>query len=135
MHSNIWRFCEQLKFIGVKISLLSTGLTLKAHAQEIIKHCDDVIVSLDGSREIHNSIRNIPSAFEKLAEGVREIKKLNSSFQVTGRCVIQKQNFKDFFNIIQSSKEIGLDQISFLAADVSSSAFNHLSELPPEKKE
>ncbi len=135
MHSNLWKFCEQLKSIGAKISLLSTGLTLKAHAQEIIKYCDDVIVSLDGSREIHNSIRNIPSAFEKLAEGVREIKKLSPLFQVTGRCVLQKQNYKDFFNIIQSSKEIGLNQISFLAADVSSSAFNHLSELPPEKKE
>ena len=43
--------------------------------------------------------------------------------------------YLDFFNIIHSSKEIGLDQISFLAADVSSSAFNHISELPQEKKE
>ena len=135
MHSNLWEFCDLLKSIGVKISLLSTGLTLKTHAKEIIHHCDDVIVSLDGSREVHNSIRNIPSAFEKLTEGVNEIKKLKSSFQITGRCVLQKQNFRDFFNIIHSAKEIGLDQISFLAADVSSSAFNHVNELPQEKKE
>src|SRR5258706_5936998 len=88
MHSNLWKFCEQLKTIGVKISLLSTGLTLKAHAAEVIKHCDDVIVSLDGSREVHNLIRNIPSAFEKLAEGVHELKKLKPSFRATGRCVL-----------------------------------------------
>src|SRR5882724_13571896 len=69
MHSNLWKFCEQLKSIGVKISLLSTGLTLKANASEIVAHCDDVIVSLDGSKEAHNRIRNIPNAFEKLAEG------------------------------------------------------------------
>ncbi len=135
MHSNLWKFCEQLKAIGVKISLLSTGLTLKANAVEIIKHCDDIIVSLDGSREIHNLIRNIPSAFEKLAEGVQELKKLKPSFKVSGRCVLQKQNFKDFFNIVQSAKEIGLNQISFLAADVSSTAFNHSNELPQDKKE
>lgn len=133
MHVNLWKLCEQLKSIGVKISLLSTGLTIKMHAQDIVDHCDDVIVSLDGSRDVHNAIRNIPSAFEKLSEGVSEIKKQKSSFPVTGRCVLQKQNFKDFFNIIQSAKKIGLDQISFLAADVSSAAFNH-TDLNNEQK-
>src|SRR5262245_34701862 len=28
MHSNLWKFCELLKSVGVKISLLSTGITL-----------------------------------------------------------------------------------------------------------
>ena len=134
MHSNLWKLCDQLKSIGVKISLLSTGLTLKANAKEVIANCDDAIVSLDGSREKHNLIRNIPSAFEKLSEGVKEIKNLNPSFRVTGRSVLQRQNFQDFFNLIRSAKEIGLDQISFLAADVSSAAFNHV-DLSGEQKE
>lgn len=135
MHSNLWKLCDQLKSIGAKISLLSTGLTLKMHAQGVIAHVDDVIVSLDGSREVHNAIRNIPSAFEKLAESVREIKRIKPSFRVTGRCVLQKQNFKDFFNIVSSAKEIGLDQISFLAADVSSAAFNHIDLKGDQKSE
>jgi len=133
MHSSLWKLCGQLKSIGVKISLLSTGVTLKMHAQDVIDHCDDVIVSLDGSREVHNAIRNIPSAFEKLSESVFEIKKLKSSFLVTGRCVLQKQNFRDFPNIVRSARELGLDQISFLAADVSSNAFNH-NDLNVEQK-
>src|SRR6185369_389311 len=89
MHSNLWKFCEQLNSIGTKISLLSTGLTLKTHASEIVAHCDDVIVSLDGSKEVHNRIRNIPNAFEKLAEGIETIKKIKPSFRVTGRTVLQ----------------------------------------------
>jgi MoaA/NifB/PqqE/SkfB family radical SAM enzyme len=135
MHSNLWVLCEQLNSIGVKISLLSTGLAVKANAPEIIANCDDLIISLDGSREVHNSIRNIPAAYEKLAEGVKSIKEINSSFQVTGRCVLQKQNFKDFINIVRSARELGLDQISFLAADVSSSAFNRPQEWETDKKE
>jgi len=135
MHSNLWKFCEQLNSIGAKISLLSTGLTLKVHASNIISHCDDVIVSLDGSREIHNQIRNIPNAFEKLAEGVKAIKKIDPSFRVTGRTVLQKTNFRDFKNIVESAKSLGLDQISFLPADVSSSAFNHPQGWKDEKKE
>ncbi len=143
MHSNLWKFCEQLNSIGAKISLLSTGLTLKAHASNIIAHCDDLIVSLDGSREIHNRIRNIPGAYEKLAEGIQTIKKINPSFRITGRTVLQKMNFRDFENMVESAKALGLDQISFLAADVSSSAFNretlwdnqHVSEVALTKEE
>jgi len=135
MHSNLWNFCKQLNSIGAKISLLSTGLTVKAHASDIVAHCDDLIISLDGSSEVHNRIRNIPNAYEKLAEGVGAIKKISPSFRVTGRSVLQKSNFRDFQNIVESAKAIGLDQISFLAADVSSSAFNRPQEWAGEKKE
>jgi MoaA/NifB/PqqE/SkfB family radical SAM enzyme len=124
MHSNLWKFCDLLHSIGVKISLLSTGVTLSHHAKNVVTHCDDVIVSLDGSKEIHNQIRNIPGAFEKLEEGVKAIKTADPKFRVTGRTVLQKQNFRDFPNIIETAKKIDLDQISFLAADVSSEAFN-----------
>jgi MoaA/NifB/PqqE/SkfB family radical SAM enzyme len=135
MHTNLWKFCDQLNSIGTKISLLSTGLSLKANASEVVAHVDDVIVSLDGSKDIHNRIRNIPSAYEKLAEGVSALKKLNPAFRVTGRSVIQKLNFRDFENIVESAKALGLDQISFLPADVSSSAFNRPQEWEGEKKE
>src|SRR5690349_15280464 len=124
MHSNLWKFCGQLKLLGIKISLLSTGITLMTNAHDVIKYTDDVIVSLDGSPELHNQIRNIPSAFEKLKEGVQALKDIDPNFQVTGRCVLQKMNYNHFTDIIATAKALELDQISFLAADVSSDAFN-----------
>lgn len=133
MHSNLWKFCERLYSIGVKISLLSTGITLRHHAQEVVSHCDDVIVSLDGSRETHNKIRNIPGAFEKLEEGVRTLKEIDPGFRVTGRTVLQKQNFREFPAIVQTAKALGLDQISFLGADISSTAFNRSEPWKEEK--
>lgn len=133
MHSNLWKFCDLLHSIGIKISLLSTGVTLAHHAKNIVTHCDDVIVSLDGSKEVHNQIRNIPGAFEKLEAGVHAIKLIDPKFRVTGRTVLQKQNFKDYHNIIATAKTIGLDQISFLAADVSSGAFNRSEPWLEEK--
>ncbi len=124
MHSNLWKFCEQLKSIGIKISLLSTGVTLMNHADQVIKFTDDVIVSIDGHPELHNQIRNIPSAFEKLREGVCKLKELSPAFRITGRCVLQKLNYTALTEIILTAKSLKLDQISFLTADVSSSAFN-----------
>lgn len=133
MHANLWGFCALLKEAGIKISLLSTGISLKPHAEEVIRWCDDVIVSLDGGRGLHNQIRNIPSAFEKLEEGVAKLKTLLPSFRVTGRTVLQKLNYHDFPEIVRTAQALGLDQISFLAADVSSSAFNRQERWTDEK--
>ena len=127
MHSNLWKFCDVLHSIGAKISLLSTGLTLKHHAHEIVRHCDDVVVSLDGDREIHDAIRNIPGAFDKLEEGVDFLKKLSPRLRITGRTVLQKKNFRNFPSIVYAARDMGLDQISFLGADVSPEAFNRSS--------
>ena len=124
MHPNFFRLCEIIKSNSIKITLLSTGLLLKKYSKDVLRLTDEVIVSLDGSREIHDKIRNIPNAFDKLRAGVRELKKENQKFRVTARCVIQKENFRDFPNIVDAAKEIGLDQISFLTADVTTDAFN-----------
>jgi len=124
MHPNFFKLCQIIKSKNIKIALLSTGLLLKKYANEIIKLTDEVIVSLDGSREVHDKIRNIPNAFEKLKEGVQELKNIKPNFRVTARCVIQKENFMDFPNIVDAAKAIGLDQISFLTADVTTDAFN-----------
>jgi len=124
MHTNLWKLCERLKSLPAKISLLTTGLLLSHHAESVGRWCDDVIVSVDGSREIHNRIRNIPRAYEKLAEGIIALRQVRNGMRVTGRCVLQKQNYFDLPNIIAAGRELGLHQISFLAADVFSSAFN-----------
>ncbi len=40
------------------------------------------------------------------------------------RCVIQHGNFFDLPNIIEAAHEMGVDRLSFLAVDVSTTAFN-----------
>jgi MoaA/NifB/PqqE/SkfB family radical SAM enzyme len=124
MHSNLWSFCRSLKQLDVRITILSTGLLLEANASEICASCDDVIVSLDGSREVHNSIRTVSRAYEAIEDGVRAIKEVDGQFRITGRCVIQRANYRDILNVVEAAHTLKLDGISFLAADVSSNAFN-----------
>ena len=54
----------------------------------------------------------------------RLLNSIKPGFKITGRTVIHQLNFQKLDSIIESAKEIGLDQISFLPADVSSHAFN-----------
>ncbi len=126
LHNNLWTLCELIKNENPQaaFTLLSTGLLLKKHARAVSTHCSETILSLDGSPQIHNQIRNVPKAYEKLAEGVSALRELNPNYKITARCVLQKQNFKDLEKIIRTAKELGLNQISFLPADLSSTAFN-----------
>jgi MoaA/NifB/PqqE/SkfB family radical SAM enzyme len=124
LNPNFFRFCEILQKQNIKVSLLSTGLTLKKNAEQLVQWVNDIIVSLDGNEEIHNHIRNIPDAYQKLKEGVQCIKIIEPNFRITARTVIHRLNFRYWPAIVNCAKEIGLDQTSFLPADVSSHAFN-----------
>ena len=62
--------------------------------------------------------------FSKLKEGVLWLKALDPDFKVTARTVIHRLNFRNWESIIKEAKLMGIDQVSFLPADVSSHAFN-----------
>ena len=124
MHGHLWRLCEALRQLEIRITLLSTGLTLQQHARQVVRWCDDVIVSLDGPRETHDAIRRVPRAYDRLAQGVAALRDVDPGYRVTARCVVQKCNYRDLPRVIDAAHELRLDQVSFLAADVSSTAFN-----------
>ncbi len=124
MNPNLFRFCDILKAQGLRITVLSTGLLLGRYAAEIVTKTDEIVVSLDGSKTTHDAVRRVPRAYDRLREGIAAVKAIDSTFPVTGRCVIQRLNFKEWPDIVSAAHEIGLDQISFLAADVSTDAFN-----------
>ncbi|MDB5199360.1 MAG: Radical domain protein [Chitinophagaceae bacterium] len=124
LNPNFFRFCRILQQENIKVTLLSTGLTLKNNAEQLVTLVNDIIVSLDGNEVLHDTIRNIPGAYSKMKEGIAAIRAIDKDYKITGRTVIHKLNYQSWPDIIDSAKESGLDQISFLPADVSSEAFN-----------
>jgi MoaA/NifB/PqqE/SkfB family radical SAM enzyme len=127
MHSDLFRLCDIMRRRNIRVTVLSTGLLLERHAQAIVANVDDVIVSLDGPREVHNRIRRVPGAFEKLAQGVQSIRALRPNFPITARCTIQRLNHAHLLATIAEARGLGLNGISFLAADLTTTAFNRPS--------
>lgn len=125
LYPTIFQFCEQLKEYRIRVTILSTGLLLERFAQDIAKYADEVIISLDGPPETHDRIRRIPNGFAKIEQGVIAIKKMNPLFALRARSVIQRENFRVVVNTVDTAKSLDLDSISFLAADVTTDAFNH----------
>ena len=124
LNPNFFRFCEILRSREIRITLLSTGITIAREARRLAEGVSDIIVSVDGPAAIHDAIRNIPGAFSKIKDGVEAIRAIDPTFPIHGRSVIHKMNFRYWPQIVEAAKEINLNSISFLPADVSSHAFN-----------
>jgi len=124
LHSNLSAICGFLKECGVVITLLSTGLLLKKRAELVASFCDEVIVSLDGPEETHDRVRRVQGAFRWMRDGIRAVRQQKPEVRISARSTIQKANHALLRQTVQAAKLLGLDSISFLAADVTSQAFN-----------
>lgn len=124
LHTNLWSLCDLLAETGAQLTLLTTGQSLARHAEAVSLRFDEVIVSLDGPERVHDRIRAVDGAYQRLAGGLEALHRLDSSPTLRARCVLQRANYTKMEEVVDSARELGLDQVSFLAADVSTSAFN-----------
>jgi Fe-coproporphyrin III synthase len=134
MHPDLWSICQSLNSRSINVSLLSTGLTLRRHAENVVRHCNGVTVSLDGPPHAHDRIRRVPRAHRFLAEGVEALRTLAPDYRVYGRCAVHRHNFRLLRGTVAFAHEIGLNRISFLAADVTSEAFNRPHGWLPDRQ-
>jgi MoaA/NifB/PqqE/SkfB family radical SAM enzyme len=130
MHSDLFRLADLVRAHGLRTTVLSTGLLLGRYAEQVVRSIDDVIVSLDGPREVHDKIRRVPGAFDQLAQGVRALHSRRSDYPVSARSTVQRENAGKLRETVEAARELGMKSISFLAADSRAGVFNRLEARP-----
>ena len=135
MHSDLESLCAWLKAEQVRLTLLTSGLLLSRRAETITRFVDDVIVSIDGPPEVHDRVRRVRGAFELIRKGVEALRRYRSNIRVTARTTVQKANFRVLRSTVDAAKDLRLDAISFLAADLTSEAFNRPLLWPVQKQD
>jgi MoaA/NifB/PqqE/SkfB family radical SAM enzyme len=135
LHPQYFRFCALLKQQGFRITTLSTGLLVEKHAAQLVRHTDELILSLDGDDTLHDQIRNMPGAYEKLERGIKAVQDICQGFPIRLRSVIHARNFRQWPALIEAAEKLGVQQISFLPADTTSTAFNRPDTWDAEKQQ
>jgi MoaA/NifB/PqqE/SkfB family radical SAM enzyme len=134
LHSNLWRFCERLRAEDIAVSLVTTGLLIEPHAARIAALIDDVVVSIDGDADTHDAIRRVQGGFDRIARGIAALRAAPRVPSLVARSVVQRANYRFLSTTISSVEKIGVDHLSFLAADVTSAAFNRPDPWSPERQ-
>jgi len=124
MNAELPQICAILREEGIRLTLLTTGLLLKKHCTSVAESFDDVIVSLDGPESVHDAIRRVRGAYRLVESGVQALREVRPGMRITARCTIQKANYQYLFETARAAKVLQLNGISFLAADLTSQAFN-----------
>lgn len=135
MHSDFAALCTFLHELDIRLTLLTTGLLLARRASDVAAFFDDVIISLDGPRPVHDSIRRVNGSFDLIQSGIAAVRQLRPDVRIAARTTVQKQNHDCLLETMLAAQSVGFNAISFLAADLTSEAFNRPLVWPAERQD
>lgn len=126
IHPQWAQIAQLLREQGLRLWLLTSGLSLAKHAERAAELFQSITVSLDGTdRRMYAAIRGL-DAFDKVCEGIQAASAGGSSLGV--RVTVQRTNYSALPTFVTLARELGAKQISFLAVDVRNShAFGRTS--------
>ncbi len=100
---------------GLRLWLLTSGLSLAKHARAVAARFDSVTVSLDATdRETYAAIRGV-DAFDVVCRGIRAA--VDTGVPVSLRVTLQRRNFRQLPKFVDLARALGATQVSFLAVD------------------
>jgi MoaA/NifB/PqqE/SkfB family radical SAM enzyme len=134
LHSDLRSLCIFFRELNIRLTLLTTGLLLSKRASEVAELFDEIIISIDGPARVHDAIRRVNGGFRHIESGVVAIRRIRPLMQITGRTTVQRANHCYLQETVSTAQTIGLDSISFLAADLTSQAFNRPLLWPADRQ-
>jgi MoaA/NifB/PqqE/SkfB family radical SAM enzyme len=126
--------CGFFRDLGLHVTLLTTGLLLQKRADIVARGFDDIIISIDGPPGVHDQIRRVSGAFPAIHKGILEVRARRPEIPISCRTTVQKLNHTHLRATVSTARSLGLDSISFLAADISSAAFNREERWASERQ-
>jgi MoaA/NifB/PqqE/SkfB family radical SAM enzyme len=107
---------DTLRASGLKLWLLTSGLSLAKHAARAAGLFHHITVSLDGTdARTYAAIRGL-DAFDKVCEGIRAVATHGRPAGI--RVTLQRANFRQLGGFIELAQQLHARSISFLAVDV-----------------
>lgn len=123
LRREVYDIADLFRAHGIKLNLLTAGLFLERDAEKIAAHFDGVTISLDGhTNALYQKIRGV-DALALVERGVQKLRAAAPHHTLRARSTLHRYNFRDLPELIDKARGMGLRQISFLAADVTSEAF------------
>jgi MoaA/NifB/PqqE/SkfB family radical SAM enzyme len=123
LRRDVFAVARLFRDAGLRLHLLTSGVLLERFAPEVAATFERVVVSLDATTEsLYKGVRGV-AALACVERGVARVRELAPTLPMTARSTLHRYNFRELPALIDHARAMGLDGISFLAADLGSTAF------------
>ncbi len=113
LRKDIFDIMDYLKSIGVEIQLGTNATMINESNAERLRsnpNITAITTSIDGDRELHNSIRRTDFAFDNTIQGMKLVKDKIPTYVVS---VVMDDNVEQLPNIVKLMGEVGIKNLTF----------------------
>ncbi len=113
---------ELVKYIkqrGMHVLMITNGSMLENAAEQLVESgLDELNVSLDGARELHDQIRGLPGLFDRIIAGLRKVRDMRTAGKkkkplINLQCTISKFNYTRLEELVAVAEEVRADSLTF----------------------
>jgi radical SAM protein with 4Fe4S-binding SPASM domain len=119
----LYRGCPELirhiKSKRLHCLMITNGSLAGKFARELVEApLDELNVSLDGGRGLHDEIRGMPGLYDKITEALKGLARLKRELRskkplVNLQCTITKYNYTRLEELLDVAQEIGADSLTY----------------------
>jgi MoaA/NifB/PqqE/SkfB family radical SAM enzyme len=102
---------------GLFLSMDTNGTQLKKFAHDVAKYVDHVNVSIDGPREVHDSVRGVPGTYDAAREGIAALLSARKELRIRGiqslslNFVVSADNYRSLPEMVRIAEELGVTDV------------------------
>jgi MoaA/NifB/PqqE/SkfB family radical SAM enzyme len=113
MHPHIIDCIRYVREKGLHCSLVTNGWFLAKYAQDIVDAGVDILtVSIDGPQEIHDKIRGRKGLYQRVLQGIQEVKSYSNRPPLFFSTTIQADNYTRLAEVVDCAVKAGMDGVS-----------------------
>lgn len=110
---------RHIKEKGMHCLMITNGSLLKDIAENVVEsNLDELNVSLDGGRRLHDEIRGMPGLYDKIMSGLKRLNHCKEKMRkrkplINLQCTITKYNAGHLKELLEVANEAGADSLTF----------------------
>ena len=99
--------------------MITNGSMLDKCAEDLVNAgLDELNLSLDGSKDLHDQIRGLPGLFERITNGLKEVNRIKKERGLAKpiinlQCTIVKDNYRRLDELLEVAGDVGADSLTF----------------------
>ncbi len=119
LHPNFYEIISQIKRLNMHCLVITNGTLLKRFAKRIVEAgLDELNISIDGDRNMHDEIRGLPGVFDQIMDGIAEVNKFKKEFKKTTplinlQCTISRYNYEKLEHLLGVARKAHANSLTF----------------------